>query len=236
MEAVDGKAVYNSRPLAEWVPDVIERVFERTDALRVVVFGSVERGDDGPDSDIDLLVVLPRITRRHDAAVGVLRELRDLPVPVEVIVVDECCSNASRGSPVSCGSRFGKVARLSVPPDRGEVARRWLLRATAGLLLAGHTAEEGDVLARRERICTAKLSCTSQVGTLDSFLGDSASRWPRTSCVRSGRSAASSSRSALASGPRHPAPAEKRAHQSHSCRWSQGDREISPLLWVGTIA
>jgi predicted nucleotidyltransferase len=59
MEVVGGKAVYNGRPLADWVPEVIQRVFERTDALRVVVFGSVRRGDDGPDSDIDLLVVLP---------------------------------------------------------------------------------------------------------------------------------------------------------------------------------
>src|SRR5262245_14976933 len=89
MEVVGGKAIYNGRPLADWVPDVIQRVFERTDALRVVVFGSVQRGDDGPDSDIDLLVVLPRITRRHDDAVRVLQQLRDLPVPVEVIVVDD---------------------------------------------------------------------------------------------------------------------------------------------------
>jgi predicted nucleotidyltransferase len=89
MEVVEGKAVYNGRPLAAWVPDVLERIFQRTDALRVVVFGSVERGDDGPESDIDLLVVLPTITRRHDDAVRVLRELRDLPVPVEVIVLDD---------------------------------------------------------------------------------------------------------------------------------------------------
>jgi predicted nucleotidyltransferase len=99
VEVVDGKAVYNGRPLAAWVPDVIERVFDRTDALRVVVFGSVERGDDGPDSDIDLLVVLPAITRRHDDAVRVLRELRDLPVPIEVIVVDDALLSAESSVP-----------------------------------------------------------------------------------------------------------------------------------------
>ena len=75
MEVVEGKAVYNGRPLAAWVPDVVARVFERTEARRVVVFGSVERGDDGPDSDIDLLVVLPAITRRHDDAARVLRQI-----------------------------------------------------------------------------------------------------------------------------------------------------------------
>jgi predicted nucleotidyltransferase len=89
VKVVGGKAVYNGRPLAAWVPDVVERIFERTEATRVVVFGSVQRGDDGPDSDIDVLVVLPTITRRHDDAVAVLRQLRDLPVPVDVMVVND---------------------------------------------------------------------------------------------------------------------------------------------------
>jgi len=84
-----GKALYEGRTLAAWVPGVIERIFERTDVRCVVVYGSVERGDDGPDSDIDLLVVLPTITRRHDSAVRVLRELRDLPVPLDLAAVDD---------------------------------------------------------------------------------------------------------------------------------------------------
>jgi predicted nucleotidyltransferase len=86
---VDGKANYEGRSLGAWVPDVVARVFDRTEATRVVVFGAVGRGDDGPDSDIDLLVVLPVVTRRHDEGVRVLRELRDLPVPVDVLIVDE---------------------------------------------------------------------------------------------------------------------------------------------------
>jgi predicted nucleotidyltransferase len=89
VEVVAGKAVYDGRVLASWVPDVTDRIFERTEAIRVLVFGSVGRGDDGPDADIDLLVVLPAVTRQHDGAVRVLRELRDLPVPVDVVVVDE---------------------------------------------------------------------------------------------------------------------------------------------------
>ena len=40
------------------------------------------------DSDIDLLVIMPIVGRRHDAAVRVLNELRDLPVPVDITVVD----------------------------------------------------------------------------------------------------------------------------------------------------
>lgn len=83
-----GKAFYDGRALADWAPVLAERIYERCHAERVVLFGSVARGDDGPDSDIDLLVVLPRVKRHHDAAVAVLRELRDLPAPVDVVVID----------------------------------------------------------------------------------------------------------------------------------------------------
>ena len=124
MEVVEGKAVYNGRPLADWVPDVIQRVFERTDALRVVVFGSVRRGDDGPDSDIDLLVVLPRVTRRHADAVRVLRQLRDLPVPVEVIVVDDGLLERESHVPgvVRVALREGRTVERAAWPPRGRRA------------------------------------------------------------------------------------------------------------------
>ena len=88
VELIDGKALYDGRSLAAWAAHVADRIVERCDASRVVLFGSVARGDDGPDSDIDLLVVMPIIGRRHDASVRVLNELRDLPVPVDITVVD----------------------------------------------------------------------------------------------------------------------------------------------------
>ena len=88
VELIDGKALYDGRTLAAWALLVADRIVERCGASRVVLFGSVARGDDGPDSDIDVLVVMPIIGRHHDAAVRVLNELRDLPVPVDLTVVD----------------------------------------------------------------------------------------------------------------------------------------------------
>ncbi|MGH8904944.1 MAG: nucleotidyltransferase domain-containing protein [Egibacteraceae bacterium] len=88
-EVVGGKARYNGRWLSEWVPDAVERIVEGFAPVRIVLFGSVARGDDNADSDIDLLVVLSEIRgRRHDAAVDILRALRDLPAPVDVMVTD----------------------------------------------------------------------------------------------------------------------------------------------------
>jgi len=63
-------------------------IAERFDVTRIVLFGSVARGDDGPDSDIDLLVVMPIVGRRGDAAARVMKALRGVPVPVNVVVVD----------------------------------------------------------------------------------------------------------------------------------------------------
>ena len=73
---------------AAWVPAVVQRVFAGSSAQRIVVFGSVARGEDGPDSDIDILVILPRITRAHDDAVRIMGLLRDIPVGVDVLVTD----------------------------------------------------------------------------------------------------------------------------------------------------
>ena len=88
VQLIDGKALYDGRSLVAWASRVADLIVERCDASRVVLFGSVARGDDGPDSDIDLLVVMPIVGRRHDASVRVLNELRDLPVPIDITVVD----------------------------------------------------------------------------------------------------------------------------------------------------
>ena len=88
-EVRDGKARYDDRTLAEWVPEIVQRLVEQFAPSRILLFGSVARGDDGRDSDIDLLVVLPELRfRHHDTAVAMLRSLRDLPVPVDLVVID----------------------------------------------------------------------------------------------------------------------------------------------------
>jgi uncharacterized protein len=88
-QVVDGKIRYANRTLAEWVPDVVTDLITATNPLRVLLFGSVARGVDGPDSDIDLLVVLPEAwpTRRHELTVKLARAIT-APVPVDLLVSD----------------------------------------------------------------------------------------------------------------------------------------------------
>jgi uncharacterized protein len=83
-----GKALYEGRQLVEWATEIARLIAEQFDVDRIVLFGSVARGDDGPDSDIDLLVVLPIVDSRHNDAVRILTALRHLPVPIDLVVVD----------------------------------------------------------------------------------------------------------------------------------------------------
>ena len=81
----DGR--YNGRTLAEWLPEVVAAVAERFDPLRVIVFGSLARGEEGPDSDVDLMVVMPHVGNKRETAVEMRLAVR-APVPVDVFVTD----------------------------------------------------------------------------------------------------------------------------------------------------
>ncbi len=89
VEVVDGKAVYDGRTLAAWVPEIVADLVDACDPVRIVLFGSVARGDDGPDSDIDLLLVLDDAPpeARHQLTVNA-RLAVAAPVPKDIIVTD----------------------------------------------------------------------------------------------------------------------------------------------------
>ncbi len=90
---VDGKATYEGRTLAEWVPTIVQDIVAGFDPLQIVLFGSVARGDDGPDSDIDLLVVVPHVdpVSRHELMSAMSLAI-SVPLAVDVVPTDpqEC--------------------------------------------------------------------------------------------------------------------------------------------------
>jgi hypothetical protein len=51
------RALWSGRTLRSWADDLVEAVVVGFDPAQVILFGSVASGSDGPDSDIDLLVV-----------------------------------------------------------------------------------------------------------------------------------------------------------------------------------
>ena len=65
---------------------LIQRTAEAVHPLRILLFGSSARGEAGPDSDIDFLVILPRVDSKRRAAVEIRRALAHFPVPKDIIV------------------------------------------------------------------------------------------------------------------------------------------------------
>lgn len=83
-------SLYEGKTLHEWLPAIVERVVERFDPLKIIVFGSVARGEANYDSDIDLLVVFHEVERdkKRNLTVEIRRALARFPVPKDIIVTD----------------------------------------------------------------------------------------------------------------------------------------------------
>lgn len=78
----------------------------------VVLYGSVARGDDGPHSDIDLLVIVDDDRARHEQATTALRAVARLDPEVDVVVVSQGSVEAHRDVPgtiIRPALREGKV-------------------------------------------------------------------------------------------------------------------------------
>ncbi|MPY92415.1 MAG: hypothetical protein GEV08_04890 [Acidimicrobiia bacterium] len=87
---IDGKAAYDGRTLAEWLPDILDELVAAADPQRIVLFGSVARADDGPDSDIDMMVVLSHLdyARRRELT-SHLRSSLSSPAPIQLFLTDD---------------------------------------------------------------------------------------------------------------------------------------------------
>lgn len=83
----DGR--YGGSGLDEWVPEVVQDIVRTANPLKVILFGSLARGEHGADSDIDLLVVLDHAPpeRRSDLMATLRRAVR-APVPMDIFVTD----------------------------------------------------------------------------------------------------------------------------------------------------
>ena len=55
----------------------------------IILFGSHARGSAGPRSDVDILVIEPDVDNAAIESVRLMREVRDLRLPLEIVVVSE---------------------------------------------------------------------------------------------------------------------------------------------------
>jgi predicted nucleotidyltransferase len=71
---------------AEIIHSMTEQIVREFDPLRVVLFGSHARGDAGPQSDVDLLVVMAQMPDKRQTAIAIRRALARWPVSKDIIV------------------------------------------------------------------------------------------------------------------------------------------------------
>jgi predicted nucleotidyltransferase len=70
----------------ESIQEITSRIVRDFRPLRLILFGSHARGEARPDSDIDLLVVLPKVLDKRRVAVEIRRALGDLPICKDIVV------------------------------------------------------------------------------------------------------------------------------------------------------
>ena len=67
--------------------EAAERIVRRFGPDKIILFGSAARGQGGPDSDADLLVVMPVAGSKRQQAVQIDLALEGIPIPIDLIVV-----------------------------------------------------------------------------------------------------------------------------------------------------
>ena len=75
--------------LRVYMNEAVERIVVAAHPLRVILFGSLARGDEGRESDVDLVVVEREVRDRYAEIMRLLRSLRGLCLPVDLLVISE---------------------------------------------------------------------------------------------------------------------------------------------------
>ncbi len=71
------------------IDNLIGRIKRVVEPEQVILFGSAARGLMGPDSDIDVLVVIPKGIHRFHTCQAIHRQLSGFGLPVDVVVANQ---------------------------------------------------------------------------------------------------------------------------------------------------
>lgn len=102
----------NTPPVQDVIAEMVRRIVSRFNPDKIILFGSYVRGQAGPDSDVDLLVVMPSQGSKRERAIELYGLLAGMGVPKDVIVVTPEEFEAYRDAPgtvIRTACREGKV-------------------------------------------------------------------------------------------------------------------------------
>ena len=75
-----------SKSVTKEIQRMVNRIVMEFQPERVILFGSHARGEGGPDSDVDLLIVMPVEGSKRDKAIEIGVALHDVRIPKDIIV------------------------------------------------------------------------------------------------------------------------------------------------------
>ena len=80
--------------------EIVKRIVEAVKPIRIILFGSAARNKMGPDSDLDLLVVMPDGIHRRRTSQTIYKTLRGIGFAKDIVVVTQSdikkyCNNPS---------------------------------------------------------------------------------------------------------------------------------------------
>ncbi|MBM4457399.1 MAG: nucleotidyltransferase domain-containing protein [Chloroflexi bacterium] len=87
------------RPDPRIVDRLVQAVVTAVRPLRIILFGSAARGEMRPDSDVDVLVVMPHGTHRRKTAQRLYRQMVGLGIPFDIVVATPEDLELHRGNP-----------------------------------------------------------------------------------------------------------------------------------------
>jgi predicted nucleotidyltransferase len=77
------------QPDPQIIEELVRRIVEVAQPVRIVLFGSAARGELKADSDLDVLVIVPEQNHRRRTAQRIYRHLIGFPRAVDVVVATE---------------------------------------------------------------------------------------------------------------------------------------------------
>ena len=86
-------------PSKEILDEAVKRILSVVKPRRIILFGSASRGNMGPHSDLDFLVIMPDGVHRRRTSVEIFKALRGIDLPKDVIVVTEQDVHQFGGNP-----------------------------------------------------------------------------------------------------------------------------------------
>ncbi len=85
------------------IQEITKRLVDGFHPRRVILFGSHARGDAGPQSDVDLIVLFDELDDRYRTEAAMIAVLRGIRVPIDLLAFSSSEFEDER-------SRFGSVA------------------------------------------------------------------------------------------------------------------------------